>query len=192
MIDSPIIMEEVTDPAVIARARAQYERAKRNSDWLQAHWPDLLPQARGNHLVVAGQEAFIADTPEEAWAMARAAHPGDDGALCKYVITKRMSENPVTMELVDDPAVIARARAQDERFKRNSDWLQAHWADLLPQALGKHLVVAGQEAFLADTSVEAWAMAKAAHPVDDGSFCQYVTTKLGPRIYSPRVRVVGA
>jgi hypothetical protein len=83
MIDSPIIIEEVTDPAVIARALAQNERAKRNSDWLQAHWPDLLSQARGKHLAVAGQEAFIADTPEEAWAKARAAHPDDDGALCQ-------------------------------------------------------------------------------------------------------------
>jgi hypothetical protein len=85
MIDSPIIMEEVTDPAVIARARAQDERFKRNSDWLQAHWPELLPQARGKHLVVAGQEAFIAATPEEASAMAQAAHPDDDGAFGQYV-----------------------------------------------------------------------------------------------------------
>jgi hypothetical protein len=85
MIDSPIIMEEVTDPAVIARARAQDERFKRNSDWLQAHWADLLPRVRGKHLVVAGQEAFIADTLEEASAMAEAAHPDDDGAFGRYV-----------------------------------------------------------------------------------------------------------
>jgi hypothetical protein len=58
MIDSPIIMEEVTDSAVITRARAQDERFKRNSDGLQAHWADLLPPVRGKHLVVAGQEAF--------------------------------------------------------------------------------------------------------------------------------------
>ena len=64
MIDSPIIMEEVTDPAVIARARAQDERFKRNSDWLQAHWSDLLPRVRGKHLAVAGEEAFIADRPK--------------------------------------------------------------------------------------------------------------------------------
>jgi len=103
-----------------------------------------------------------------------------------------MNENPVSMELVDASAVTVRARAQDERFKRNSDWLQAHWPDLLPQALGKHLVVAGQEAFVAETSAEAWAMAQAAHPDDDGSFCQYVLPHRGPRIYSPRVQVLGA
>jgi hypothetical protein len=30
-----------------------------------------LPRALGKHLAVAGAEAFIADTPQEAWAMAR-------------------------------------------------------------------------------------------------------------------------
>ncbi len=85
MVDSHLTLEEVNDPDVIARARAQDERFERNSHWLQAHWPDLLPQARGKYLAVAGQEAFIADTPEEAWAMAKAAHPDDDGAFSRYV-----------------------------------------------------------------------------------------------------------
>jgi hypothetical protein len=85
MIDSPLIMEEVTDPSVVARNRAQYERARRNSDWLESHSAELLPQARGKHLVVAGQEGFIANTVEEAWAMARTAHPDDDGAIGQYV-----------------------------------------------------------------------------------------------------------
>jgi hypothetical protein len=79
------IIEEVDDPVEIARFQAQDERARRNSKWLQAHWPDVLPHARGRFLAVAGQEAFIADTPEEAWAMAEAAHPDDDGLLVQYV-----------------------------------------------------------------------------------------------------------
>ncbi len=103
-----------------------------------------------------------------------------------------MIDSPIIMEEVTDPDVIARARAQHERFERNSDWLQAHWADLLPQARGKHLVVAGQEAFIADTPEEASAMAEAAHPDDDGSFGQYVFPNVRPRIYSPRLRVVGS
>jgi hypothetical protein len=86
MIDSPIIMEHVTDPAVNEQSRAQHERGRCNSDWLQAHWPDLVPQALGKHLVVAGQEAFVADTSEEAWDMAETAHPDDDGAICQYVL----------------------------------------------------------------------------------------------------------
>ena len=85
MSEPCVVIEEVTDPEQIARIRAQHERARRNSDWLQAHWPELIPQARGRHLAVAGQEAFIADSPDEAWAMAKAAHPDDDGLLLKYV-----------------------------------------------------------------------------------------------------------
>src|SRR5438270_9999702 len=80
-----LTLEEVTDPTEIARFRAQQEQFRRNSEWLQSHWPDLLPQALGKFLAVAGQEAFLADTPEEAWARARAAHPDDDGAISQYV-----------------------------------------------------------------------------------------------------------
>lgn len=81
----PIVIEEVTDPEQIARIQAQHKQMQRNSDWLQAHWPDVLPQARGRFLAVACQEAFIADTWEDAWAMAKAAHPEDNGALLQYV-----------------------------------------------------------------------------------------------------------
>jgi hypothetical protein len=81
------IIEEVTEPQEIARAKAQDERHRRNSDWLQAHWSDVLPQARGKFLAVAGQEPFIADTPEEAWAWVDATHPEDNGAIVQYVRT---------------------------------------------------------------------------------------------------------
>lgn len=89
MSEPRFIIEEVTDPDEIARARAQDERARRNDEWLQAHWPEIVPRARGKFLAVAGQEAFIADTPEEAWSMAMAAHPEDDGAHAQYVIPER-------------------------------------------------------------------------------------------------------
>jgi len=85
MKDPELVIEKVTDPAEIARHRALRERAKRNSDWLQAHWADLLPGVRGKFVAVAGQEAFIADTPGEAWSQAKKAHPEDDGALCQFV-----------------------------------------------------------------------------------------------------------
>jgi hypothetical protein len=81
------IIEEVTDPAEIARSKQQHDRHKRNTDWLQAHWGDLLPQARGKFLAVANQEAFLADTPEEAWAWTERVHPNDDGACVQYVPT---------------------------------------------------------------------------------------------------------
>jgi hypothetical protein len=89
MSEPRFIIEEVTDPEAIARARAQDARARRNDEWLQAHWPEIAPRARGRFLAVAGQEAFIADTWEEAWALAKAAHPDDDGAHLQYVLAER-------------------------------------------------------------------------------------------------------
>jgi hypothetical protein len=174
------------------RERTAKEQYIRNTDWLLSHLRSFVDQAREKHLAVAGEEAFIADTQEEAMALARAAHPEDEGIVYRYVYANgSLAYNYVTMEEVHDPAELARSRAQHERHKRNSDWLAAHWSDLLPHARGKHIVVAGQEAFVAETSEEAWAKAKAAHPEDDGAFGQYVTTDRGPRIYAHRWSTAG-
>ncbi len=83
----------------------------------------------------------------------------------------------------DDPTAFL---AREERSRRNRQWLQAHWAEVLPQALGKHLVVAEEEAFIADTPEEAWAMAKRAHPEDDSATIQYVNPFRGAKIYACR------
>jgi hypothetical protein len=85
MVVREFVVEEVRSQYEGARYQMQRDRAKRNSDWLQGHWADLLPRARGKFVAVAGQEAFIADTYEEAWALAGSAHPEDDGALCQFV-----------------------------------------------------------------------------------------------------------
>src|SRR5215510_12921683 len=86
IMNEPVfIIEEVTDPNEIAHARAQDERHRRNNEWLQAHWADVLPQARGKFLAVAGQEPFIADTPAAAWTWIDAAHQEDDGAIVQYI-----------------------------------------------------------------------------------------------------------
>jgi hypothetical protein len=95
-----------------------------------------------------------------------------------------MNEPHFTIEEVEDEQEIARFCAQDEQFRRNSKWLQAHWQDLLPQALGKFLAVAGQQPFLADTPEQAWQLAQAAHPEDRGIWVQYVRPERGPRIYA--------
>ena len=80
-----IVIEDVTDPEEIARFDAQDNRARRNGDWLQAHWSELLPNARGRFLAVAGQEAFLAQSAKEALSLARAAHPEDDGVIVEYI-----------------------------------------------------------------------------------------------------------
>ena len=76
-----IEMEEVTDAAELAKAHAQDERFEQNWAWFESHAPEIYARHRGKCLCVAGQELFVADTPEAVLALARAAHPEDDGRL---------------------------------------------------------------------------------------------------------------
>ncbi len=85
MTESRVTVESVTSDEEVAIYSAQLQRARLNRDWLEAHWSELLPSARGKFLAVAGQRAFVADTPEVAWKMAEAAFPNDDGAFVQYV-----------------------------------------------------------------------------------------------------------
>ena len=80
-----IILGSIDEPVEAAKIRAQIERGECNADWLSRRWLDFLPQARGKFVVVAAQEGHIADSAEEAWAWAKSAHPGDDGAIVQYV-----------------------------------------------------------------------------------------------------------
>ncbi len=84
-----LVVETVTDPNEIARSREQSEQYRKNSRWLQTHWEEILPAARGKFIVVADQEFFLADSPEEAWAWAEKQHPEDRGALVRYIFRKK-------------------------------------------------------------------------------------------------------
>lgn len=79
----------------------------------------------------------------------------------------------------DGPAQVHRDRAA-----RNWEWLQKHWSDLLPQAYGKFLAVADQQAFIADTMESALEWVRAEHSGDTGHIVEYVMPPTGPRIYS--------
>ena len=82
----PVTMEEVTDPEELTQARARDARFAHNSAWLQAHVTEIYTQYRGKCICVAGEELFIADTPEEALVQARTAHPEEDGSiLIRYI-----------------------------------------------------------------------------------------------------------
>jgi hypothetical protein len=87
MVDkqTPIVIEEITDAEELAKARAQRERFDRNATWLQAHASEVYTRYRGKCICIAGEELFAADTPEEAWALATAAHPEDDGRFLRYI-----------------------------------------------------------------------------------------------------------
>jgi len=86
-----LILEEVTDPEQLARARAPWERFDRNAAWLQAHGAEIYPRHRGKVICIAGEELFVADTPEVALALAAAAHPEDDGSFIHYIPLEKLA-----------------------------------------------------------------------------------------------------
>jgi hypothetical protein len=102
------------------------------------------------------------------------------------VVGPPLKEKPSLIEDVVDPVELERGQRQHEQALRNLDWLSSHWHVLLPGALGKFVAVAGQQAFVADTSDDAYALAVAAHPEDKGMLIQYVSPEKGDRIYANR------
>jgi len=87
----PVVMEEVTDPVEIAKAEAQRERFDRNSAFLEAHASAVYTRHRGKCVCVAGEELFVADTPVEAMALGKAAHPDDDGSFVRYIPREKLA-----------------------------------------------------------------------------------------------------
>ena len=62
--------------------------------------------------------------------------------------------------------------------------VQTHWDQLLPEALGKFVAVAGEEGFIAECPAQAWAWVRENHPEDDSATVQYVNPHRGPKIYA--------
>ena len=92
--------------------------------------------------------------------------------------------NVFMFEEESDPQVIARHHAQDQRQKRNLAWLESHWGQLLPQARGRFLAVADEQAFIAQSADAAWEWIDVNHPKDVGAFVQHVPAKPAMRIYA--------
>jgi hypothetical protein len=88
---TPIVMEEVTDPAELQKAQAQDERFARNWAWFEAHAAEIYAAHRGKCICIAGEELFVADTPEEVLSMAIAAHPEDDGRFTRLIPRERLA-----------------------------------------------------------------------------------------------------
>ena len=85
-----IVMQEVTDPQELAEARARRDRFDRNEAWLQAHAAEIYRRHRGRYICIGGEELFVADTPEAAYASARSAHPEDDGRFVRYIPKEKL------------------------------------------------------------------------------------------------------
>jgi hypothetical protein len=77
--------EIVTDPVQRAAKALQEAQFTLNSNWLKEHSSEVFAKYRGKFICIAGQEVFAADLPEDAWAMAEAAHPEDEGVVSHFI-----------------------------------------------------------------------------------------------------------
>lgn len=90
----------------------------------------------------------------------------------------------IIMEEVTDPEELARGRAWKARADRNAAWLQKHAAEVYPRHRGKHICIAGEELFVADSTQAVLALARAAHPEDDAFLLHYIPLEKVARIYA--------
>jgi hypothetical protein len=81
MSDMKVVIEEINDPELAAKLKAQDEKFSRNLAVFKAHAQELFTQHRGKVIVIAGEELHVADTAEEAWAWAKITHPDDEGVF---------------------------------------------------------------------------------------------------------------
>lgn len=89
------------------------------------------------------------------------------------VILSQTAVPEVTMEVVTDPVEIERANAQWKQAEANRAWLWPRLVELAAGNRGRYICVAGREAFIADTPVEARKLAREAHPEDKGVISHY-------------------
>lgn len=87
----PVVMEEVTDPDELAKARAQDERFEHNWAWFEVHAAEIYAAHRGKCICIAGEELFVANTPEDVLALATAAHPEDDGRFTRIIPREKIA-----------------------------------------------------------------------------------------------------
>ena len=86
-----IVIEEVTDATELAKAQRQDERFTRNWAWFEAHAAEIYTLHRGKCICIAGEELFVADTPEEVLAKATTAHPEDDGRFTRIIPKEKVA-----------------------------------------------------------------------------------------------------
>jgi hypothetical protein len=90
----------------------------------------------------------------------------------------------VLEEAILTPAEVALMRARHERFDRNWAWFQEHIDEIADHHAGKVIAIVDEELFSAETSEAVLALARAAHPDDDGLFIQYIPSEQAYRIYA--------
>lgn len=80
----PFDVSYTTDPEEVAKARARREQSERNCEWLGAHVSEVY-RHRGKYICIAGQELFVADSAQQAVALAKKAYPEDQGCYLRHI-----------------------------------------------------------------------------------------------------------
>lgn len=78
-----------TDPEEMAHFENDWQKLERNAAWLDAHAGEIYREHRDRFICVAGEELFVAETPEQVLAEAKAKHPDDNGRLVRYIPKQR-------------------------------------------------------------------------------------------------------
>ena len=93
---------------------------------------------------------------------------------------------PPKIELVEvtDPEEIRQANEQRQQFDRNCEWLRTNVPAVFEKHRGRVICVSNEQLFVADTSEEVIALAKAAHPDEMGWFTRIIPREKVPRIYA--------
>jgi hypothetical protein len=78
-------IEEIVDASELGDSAAREDRFGRNLRWFEANAKEIGLRCAGKCICIAGEQLFFADAPEQALALARAAHPEDDGFFLHYI-----------------------------------------------------------------------------------------------------------
>ena len=189
MNENAVILDVADDPARIARIKARERAAE--SRLADAHLEELLPQrgeAGGGRGTGGVHRRFGGE------AKVQAAHPEDDGVVIRVIpLESQISPgmNPVTMEIETDPEELALSHAILQRAKLNSDWLQSHWADILPQARGEDRGRCGSGGVHRRHARGGMGEGSGRTRKMGVAISQYVPFARGPRIYADRRRMDG-
>jgi hypothetical protein len=90
-VAQPVMMyEDSQSPEELTVSRARRETFSKNMNWALAHRAELNHDCRGKFVCVSGGELFVADTPREAHALARAAHPAEEHATFSTFIPSEL------------------------------------------------------------------------------------------------------
>lgn len=85
MSESSVVIEETTDPELIAKSQRHEDIFRRNMSVFDAHDSELFAGHRGKVVVVADQELHVADDADAAWDWVGFAHPAAVGVFIQSI-----------------------------------------------------------------------------------------------------------